>query len=114
MSDGFSISSVLYGSINIAQAAVPAGIGNLATALTGLDSLSNNLWNVCRPLSDQFVANGFFIKAETIAERNRVLYFLDPYANPKLIFGNLPFSCRGYIDNVTIRRIAEIVGHRCQ
>jgi hypothetical protein len=67
---------------------MPAWIGDLATALTGFDSLGDYLGNVCPSLKANIVPNGLSIKVKTVTERYRVFVFLDPHTNPKLIFGD--------------------------
>ena len=93
---------LLRNSIDVPQATTPAWIGNLATAFTGLDSLSDHLGNLCFTLRAEILQNGFSIKAKTIAERNRVFFFLDAHPNPKLILGDCLFSGYGHINNVTV------------
>src|SRR5262249_11026455 len=90
----------LYRTIDIAQATVPARIGDLATALTSFDSLSDYLGNVCPSLKANIFPNGLSIEVKTITERYRVFVFLDPHTNPKLIFSDHLFCRRRYIDNI--------------
>lgn len=104
--------SLLYGLIDIAQATASPWIGNLATALTGLYSLSYYPGNVCSPRGANVIPYRLSIKIKTVTERYRVLFLFNTHPNPKLILGDyLFFTCR-HIDNVTVWRIAEKIRDR--
>lgn len=102
---GFS--GLFYSFVDVAQAAASSRIGDLATALTGLDPLSDYSGNIRCSLRSNILPDGLLIEVEAVAQRYRVFFLLNANPNGKLTGGDDLLPRRRHINNVAVRRGTE-------